>query len=200
MHPIRISPGRGLLSVSAYEFRESDIGPYNEVSISVPFTLDVATPMFTGILRKGPAEPRTYIHHLPVTTEIARAAGVELGSYPKFLAHIDFERESGWVTCRLAEGEQHILTLVGRELDTRPAPRSRAHAFTARDGRLLRSEVISSERGLAMSSDASDARLELGDHPISKELEGLSIGRVLSYQYAPEYQTILMPVIESFAI
>jgi len=77
MHPIRITPWHGVLSVSVMEFRDSDLGPYNEVSISVPFTLDKATPMFTGLLRRGPEEPRLYIHHLPVTTEIALAAGVE---------------------------------------------------------------------------------------------------------------------------
>ena len=46
--------------------------------------------MFTGILRKPPTEPEVYIHHLPVTTEIARDAGVEFAGYPKFLAYIGF--------------------------------------------------------------------------------------------------------------
>ena len=200
MHPIRITPWHGVLSVSVMEFRDSDLGPYNEVSISVPFTLDKATPMFTGLLRRGPEEPRLYIHHLPVTTEIALAAGVEFAGYPKFLASIEFEQDADWITCRLAEGERHILTLAGRKLDVRDAPRSRWHAFTVRNGRLLRSELISSERGLAVSKDSSHVRLELGDHPIAQELEGLGIGRMLAYQYAPEYQTILTPVIESFAV
>jgi hypothetical protein len=39
----------------------------------------------------------------------------------------------------------------------------------------------------------------LGDHPIAQELKGLDIGRLLGYQYQPEYQTILTPVIESLA-
>jgi hypothetical protein len=163
-------------------------------------TLDKATPVFTGSLRKGPAEPNLYIHHLPVTTEIALAAGVEFAGYPKFLANIEFEREAGWVTCRLAEGERHILNLAGRQLDLRAAPRARRHAFTVRNGRLLRSEIISGERGVGASRDASDVRLELGDHPIAQELEGLEIGGLLGYQYEREYQTILTPVIESLAI
>lgn len=199
MHPIRVTPGNGVLSISCMEFRDSDLGPYNEVSISVPFTLDKPTPVFTGSLRKGPKEPYLYIHHLPVTTEIARAAGVEFAGYPKFVASIEFEREAGWVSCCLAEGERHILTLVGRQLDLRDAPRSRSHAFTVRNGRLLRSEMISSERRVGASRDASDLRLELGDHQIAQELKGLEIGRLLGYQYQPEYQSVLTPVIESLA-
>jgi hypothetical protein len=39
----------------------------------------------------------------------------------------------------------------------------------------------------------------LGDHPIAQELEELGLGRMLAYQYAPSYQSILSPVLESFA-
>jgi hypothetical protein len=162
--------------------------------------LDKATPVFTGSLRKGPKEPNIYIHHLPVTTEIACSAGIEFAGYPKFVASIEFERNAGWVACRLAEGDQHILTLSGRQLDLRDAPRARTHAFTVRNGRLLRSEIITSEQGMGVSRDAADAKLQLGDHPIARELKGLDIGRMLGYQYQPEYQTVLTPAIESFAV
>lgn len=200
MHPIRVTPGRGIVAISAMEYQDNDLGPYNEVAVSIPFTLDRATPLFTGILRKSPEVPKLYIRHLPVTTEIARAAGVEFAGYPKFLANITFEKRDGWITCRLAEGDQHILTLAGRELETQEAPRSRSHYFTARGGRLLRSEGISSERLQATSTDASHVRLQLGDHPISQELKGLGLGRLLVYQYAPSYQSILSPPLESFEV
>jgi hypothetical protein len=200
MHPIRVLPGQGIVAISAMAFRDSDLGPYNEVSISIPFTLDRATPLFTGILRKGPEISRIYIRHLPVTTEIARAAGVDFAGYPKFLASIEFEKRDGWISCRLAEGERHILTLSGRELEVQDAPRSRVQYFTARGGRLLCSEGITSERREATSRDAGHARLQLGDHPISQELEELGLGRLLAYQYAPSYQSILSPVLESFEV
>jgi hypothetical protein len=200
MFPLRIAPRRGALSINVMEFRDTDLGPYNEVSISVPFTLDKATPVFTGIVRKPPAEPWLFIRHLPVTTEIALAAGVEFAGYPKFIADIEFEQGAEHVTCRLAEEGRHILTLAGRKLELRNAPRSRWHPFTVRNGRLLRSEVICSERQMAVSKAASSVRLELGDHPIAEELRGLSLGRMLSYQYAPQFQTVLTPVIESYPL
>lgn len=200
MFPLRITPGKGLVSVSVMEFRDSDLGPYNEVGIGVPFTLDKPSPSFTGTLRKGPAEPYLYIHHMPVTTEIARAAGADFAGYPKFVATIEFKREAGWVSGRLADGDQHILTLTGRELGLQDIAQSRLHAFTSRNGRLLRSEVIYSERRLGRSKNAADVRLELGNHAISQELADLGIGRLVAYQYVPEYQSILTPVIESLAL
>jgi hypothetical protein len=198
MHPIRVLPGRGTVIVSAMAFRDSDIGPYNEVAISIPFTLDRATPLFSGVLFKSPEVPSLFIRHLPVTTEIARDAGIEFAGYPKFLASIEFERKNGWITCRLAEGDQHILTMAGRELEAQEMPRSRVWYFTARDGRLLRSEGVSSEKLQARSRDASHMRLELGAHPIAQELKELGLGKMLAYQYAPSYQSILSPALESF--
>jgi hypothetical protein len=199
MFPLRVMPGQGILYLSGLEYAETDIGPYNEFSIMVPFTLDKPSPLFTGVLRQAPAEPNVYVHHLPVTTKIAMSAGIEFAGYPKFLATIDFEHRGDWVHCRLAEEDRHILTLSGRKLPLQGAPRSRARLFTTRNGRLLRSEMVNSERGLAESRDSSHVRLELGDHPIAQELKSLNIGRLTAYQYAPEYQMILSPAIESFA-
>jgi hypothetical protein len=68
MHPYRITPNQCLVAITALEYRDCDIGPYNEVSIGVPFTLDRPTPYFTGILRRPPAKSLRYILHLPVTT------------------------------------------------------------------------------------------------------------------------------------
>ena len=128
------------------------------------------------------------------------AAGVEFAAYPKFVANFEFERSDDWITCRLSEGESHILTLTGRRLGVRYSSRARWHAFTVRNGRLLRSEVISGGRGMAVSKAPACVRLELGDHPIAKELRGLGVGRMLAYQNVPEYQTVLTPVIESLPI
>ncbi len=195
MHPIQVSPGQGVVIISTMEFRDNDLGPYNEVSINIPFTLDEATPPSAGILAEV---PNFWVHRLPVSTEIARATGAEFGGYPKFLASIEFERQDNWVVCHLAEGDQHILTLAGRHYDElQEAPRARANYFTTRGGRILRSEAIARKRLQAISADPSDVQLDLGDHPVSEELKGLGLDGLLVYQYTPSYQGILGPVVES---
>jgi len=200
MHPLRVMPGHGVVNVSTFAYRDCDIGPYNEVSISVPFSLDRPSPLFVGTLRKGPKEPYVYVHHLPVTTEIARAAGVEFAAYPKFVAEITFEEDGDWLHCRLAREEQHILTLACRACEPTPVPRARMHVFTILRDRMLRCEFVLSERQQAASGSQADVRLDLGDHPIAQELRELGIKRAVGCQYTPYTQAILTPVIESLAL
>ncbi len=200
LHPLQITPWHCVVSISAFEYRNSDIGPYNEVSIGVPVVLDEPSPLFVGTLRKVPTVLPVYVRHLPVTTAIARDAGIDFAGYPKFLAEITFERDGTWVRCHLHEAGQHILTVSGREGMLKRAPRSRMHPITMREGYLLRCELVVSEREQFSGQNANSARLELGDHPIAQEVKELQLGRMLGYQYAPHHQAILTPVIESFAV
>ena len=38
MHPVEVKRGRALVAFTAFEYRDSDIDPYNEFSISFPIT------------------------------------------------------------------------------------------------------------------------------------------------------------------
>lgn len=200
LQPLRITPWHCVVSISAFEYRDSDIGPYNEVSIGIPVELDQPSPLFVGTLRKLPAVPKIYIRHLPVTTEIAYASGVEFAGYPKFLAEIKFERDGESVKCHLHEAGQHILTLTGRTGELSNTSRSRIHPITVRAGYILRCELVVSERQQWSVQGSGGFRLELGEHPIAQELKEWQLGQVLAYQYAPHHQAILTPAIESFAV
>lgn len=199
MKPYRVSPWHSIVSITAYKYRDSDIGPYNEISIAVPITLDRETPLFTGTIRRTPQVPKLYVRHLPVTTEIAREVGVEFAGYPKFLAEIDFVEEGDWVSCALKAENKHVLTLKGRKLELQQFSRFRAHPITYRRGFLLRSEIVVNERDMGISKNAGDTEIHLGEHPIAEELKDMKLGRVLAYQYCPQYQIILTPVFESYA-
>lgn len=199
MFPLRVTPWHGMTTITAYAYHDCDLGPYNEVAIGFPVTINKAAPVFTGLLRKLPRILQVYVHHLPVTTEIARDAGVEFANYPKFLADIAFESKDGSLVCHLVEAQSHILTLAVRELPIQHAGRSYLHSITFREGRILRLELILDERRQGISRKSAHAHFELGDHPIAQELRELNLGRMLFCQYTPQYQVILSPVLESFA-
>lgn len=200
LHPLRVTPWHCVVNLSTFEYRASDVGAYNEVSIGIPVMLDEPSPLFVGTLRQVPETLKVFIVHLPVTTELARDAGIDLAGYPKFLADITFEQNDQWVTCHLREAGQHILTLRGQVGTLKTAPRSRIQPITTREGYLLRSELVVSEREQVVGKGSSGVQFELGDHPIAQELKALKLGKVIGYQYAPRHQATLTPVIESFAL
>jgi hypothetical protein len=199
MKPLRITPWHTLTTITAYEYRDCDLGPYNEVAIGFPITISDKTPtLLADLLRLLGSELTAYVHHLPVTTEIARDVGIEFANYPKFLAEIDYETKDNWLHCRLSEAGSHILTLSVRQPALKAAGRSRLHSITTRAGRILRLEFISSERQMGTARDRSGAVLQLRDHTISRELRELHLGRPFSVYYAPSFQAVLSPVIESY--
>ncbi len=159
MHPLRVTPRHGMTIINAYEYRDSDIGPYNEIAIGFPITIGKPAPVLTGLLRKLPGIPKGYVHRLPVMSEIARDAGVEFANYPKFLADITFEKKNGSLTCRFVEGQSHVLTLTVRELPLQPVLSSYIHSVTFREGRLLRLELILGERRAGVSRKSAHAQL-----------------------------------------
>jgi hypothetical protein len=198
LHPIRVTPWHTLTGITAFEYRQTDIGPYNEVAIAFPVSIGKRAPVLLGLLGQLSHGLTTYVWHLPVTTAIARDLGIEVANYPKFLATIEFRRDRGWMHCRLAADGQEILQLSGRELTGKPGGHTRLSAINVRDDRLLRCEMNANHRRHAVSRRAADVRLQLGDHPIAADLRSLRIGRLLQYEFLPSSQAILTGVIESY--
>jgi len=200
MNPFRLTPWHSMITITATEYKDSDIGPYNQVSVGVPFIYDKPSPVFTGILRKPPEVPMIYTLFLPVTTQEACATGIEMANYPEFPADIRFERHDRWITCIAdAEGE-NILKLSGRKINLVPAPRQRVCPVTLKHNSLLRSEFNFSEAVAGVSKNPKDVHLEFGNHRIGLVLRELCTGKVLQYQYYPSGKAILSMVSESYPV
>lgn len=195
--PLRATPRHGLLHIGVFEYRDSDAGPYNEVSISVAALPDVSAPVGTGLLKAVREGPTAYIWQLPVTTEIARYLGVEFYGFPKFLAQIEIQARDGWGHCRLSEKDETIFDLRLELPEAAGYTRYHYHTLSLRGGRLVRAEVsMYGKRG--SSRMRNQVRLACGEHPLGRQLDGLGLGRVLEVTHAPLMQSILTSPVESF--
>ena len=194
--PARLAPGLGIVGLLCLEYRDTDIGPYNELGIVVvlnePWFL-ANLPGRAPLAGHRRRQLHGWVHHLPVTTEVARAGGIELFNFPKFLAGIEFEQSDSLRTCRLTEGQEHILTLTGKRI---PTPRSEqfqlfSHLWMDRQPQRAEFKVNGIELGISLRRGA--ATLELGGrHPIATELAGLLVSpHPLEYAYLPRFEAIL---------
>jgi hypothetical protein len=194
--PARLAPGVGAVTVTCFEYRDTDLAPYNELAIGIPLNEPYFRSNFPGMamlsaVRRGQFD--TWVHHLPVTTEIARFGGVEFYNYPKFNSSIDFEQTDKRRSCRLAEGAEHILTLDCARIKGSGSQDIQifSHLYQNREPQTSEFKIRAHKMGRSLKPGA--AVLELGDrHPIATELNSLLISkRSIAAAYSPKIEGIL---------
>jgi len=193
MHPVEVIKGRALAAFTAFEYRASDIDPYNEFSISFPITFGKkGIPGLTVLGMMARRYFTAYVWQLPVTTERARKGGVEMYGYPKFLADIVFSHEGNMLVCTISEGGRNILTLKGKKLKTSPEKVNRFKTFSVKDDVPLAANVYMNPREFGKSISRNAAQLTLGNHDISGQLRELDLSeKPLFFQYMPLMEAIL---------
>jgi len=176
--PAEIWPGTGVLTISAYEYRDTDIGPYNEVAVSVPMNFENANflPRKSAISMLRRHKFALYVHQLPVSTEEARLGGVYFYNYPKFLADIKIEDKGERIETTLKEKDELILKMSAKKLATKKFGAFEYHTFSIKDNQILHTLIEGSADRIGYSMMGKFANLELGDHEVAKELKGLDLG------------------------
>ena len=194
MHPAEMTPGRCLVAFTAFEYRKTDIDPYNEFSISVILSYGKRpVPGLSILSQMMKRNFHAYVWHLPVTTEIARYGGVELYGFPKFIGNIAIKMGKDMVECVLSEKKSHILTLTGPALKTCPGKITRYKTYPVRNGITLCGNVYVLHHEYAETRNTKGVSLSFGrDHPIAAELRGIGLSaKAVLFQYSPVNEAIL---------
>lgn len=137
LNAYRAAPDPGLISITALQEYDCDIGPYNEVSIGFPVAIDREVDLFSNNPAVIPETPMGYVWHIPVNTPHALDAGIEIAGHPKILADIVFDDTDQMLSCRgsrvthtnfvrrqdryihVAKGSNQTFDQQTRSLDTR---------------------------------------------------------------------------------
>ena len=199
--PLKLPLGQALVAVHCLEYKDSDIGPYNEVSLSIalrrgwlPFLS-----LFQAARSLRSQVFHAYVKALPVTTEVAVHGGVDFFNYPKYQADISFRETAAHRVCTLRdlESRELILEFTGSRIAAwKCAPQDdnllTLYTYPEIAGRPRRVKLLVNqlERG---SSFLRGAGLRLGPHPRAEAFKSLSLGRVAQYLYVPRAQGVLFP-------
>lgn len=163
--PKRLPGGRALCILAMVQYVDNDLGPYNEVALSLAVGAD------------GAAPAGAYIHQLPVDGDFTCAAGRGIWGFPKWLADIDVAIDHRRAHCRLVQEGELVLEL---DIRSRPLPLpARAiemSAYAHLDGATRRTPFTT--RPTAVRGGPLGAHLVLGDrHPMARELRDLGLPR-----------------------
>jgi len=104
LEPMEVKHGLGVFAVTAFNFTDSEVGPYQEIVFAV-ITPPVVTP--------DGHWPRSAFYPFVVgtSTEAARTHAIERWHLPHYMSdiHVDFEENAGKVSVRVHEDNRPIL-------------------------------------------------------------------------------------------
>lgn len=198
VQPLQVWPGRGLIAFTAYTYEHCDNDAYNEVAVSIitnkPGKSNLGPLTLIGQSMSG--DFWGYVLKLPVNTELARVRGVVGYNLPKWLTGIDRKEDAQSVVYDITDSQTGKVDvsfkakkLNGLSHDVDIVTSS----FTNLDhqGQLAYGYAVSRQLSHGSSRDADSATLTLGDGSLSNYLRALKLGKMMKYEYVPEFQSAL---------
>lgn len=167
-----------------FEYRDTDLGPYNEVGLSIP------------ALAPGDSEPALYVLHLPVTTAETDRVGRALWGYPKFVAGIDIGGDArGFSTTLRDPAGALIAAFDGVFTALRPSAAADLPTYSQLNGQILRTRIEALTP--FQEGDGADFLLKVGSssHPMAQTLRALGLdgARPQSVRRGDPFQAMLFP-------
>lgn len=193
---VELLPGRALFSVACIDYRDNDLGDYNEVSLAL-FVRErgaaTGLPYLGAALDLVRSRLATWIYRLPVTQSFTCDAGRGIWGFPKTVEQIDFDEPANRWRCRLVMSGRHVLTMSVPRGGRRTLPEVEMVTYSYLDGTLHRTRFTSGARGVGLH--LGGAELQLGDHPLAAELHALGLPRraLLSVSMSHTHGTFAAP-------
>ncbi len=189
--PIRATPSRAAVTFLCVEYdrigHDSGIEPYNEFGVMLPAVHDnTRTLPYVSVFTRGVSG---YVWYLPVTSEPAKALGVDIWGYPKAVADITHtNRGSARRTSVRVDGQQLIDITVERPPTFGQS--DSGVSYTTKDGALLRQRTeMNGEIGVWPYS--SSVSYTLGDHPRARRLADLDLSDRALMRFAADIEFII---------
>ncbi|MGH8448287.1 acetoacetate decarboxylase (ADC) [Pseudomonas sp.] len=198
VQPLQIWPGRGLIAFTAYTYEYCDNDAYNEVAVSI-ITNKPGKANLGPLTLIGQSLSRDfwgYVLKLPVNTELARVRGVVGYNLPKWLTGIDRKEDAQSVVYKITDSQSGKVdvTLTALKLDGLSTQENLVtSSFTNLDhqGRLAYGYAVSRQLKHGASTSPGSATLTLGEGSLSDCLRALKLGKMIKYEYVPEFQSAL---------
>jgi len=171
-----VLPGRALLSLAIIDYKDNDLGDYNEVSIAFfvrPRGESPSIPYLGNMLDMMKSRLGTFIVHLPVDQAFTCEAGSVIWGFPKTVQQIEFEYGEDRASCSLVYDGQHALTLSLPRGGGKSLPPSTLTGYTSIEGVAHRNEFTSGAEGFGVR--LGGAELSLGEGLIADQLRSLGL-------------------------
>lgn len=198
VQPLQIWPGRGLVALTAYAYHYCDNDSYNEVALSI-VTNKPGKSNLGPLSLIGQSRSRDlwgYVLELPVNTELAKVRGIVGYNLPKWLTEIDSRESDTSIVFEIIDGETGDVDVAFEaeklsNLSDRVDMVTNGFTTIGHDGEPAYGHTLSRQLSHASSMRATSVNLTLGEGRLSTYMRSLGLGRMVRYEYVPEFQSAL---------
>jgi hypothetical protein len=173
---VELLPRRTPLAIAIIDYRDNDLGDYNEVSLTFfvrPRGERRGIPWLGAWFDIASNRIGTWIWKLPVDQSFTCEAGRTIWGFPKSVETVEITRENGTVRCRLEVDGAHVLTLSVPRGGAKTLPEQATATYTLIEGVAHRTRFTQGGSGVGFA--VGGARLELGTHGIADALGALGL-------------------------
>ena len=174
---VEIFPGKAILQLLAVDYKENDLGNYNEGAIIFPVLTPGEKkpfPFFGALKRMGNGTIGNFVYRMPVDQEFTTHAGRFIWGFPKWVSRVDIEFGASVARGTFIDEDELVYSIAAKTGGNGAPNEQRAASLAIRDGRALKTYGTNSSSGLTFSLGGETP--EIGDsHPLAKELRTLGL-------------------------
>ena len=171
-------PGRALCTLVLVDYRDNDLGDYNEMAVGFMVRPRGQRPKFhrwSSWKEMLGGRMASHITHMPVDQSFTQEAGLVIWGYPKTVQQIEIDYQADRVTGRLIYDGAHAFTLSVPRGGTREVTDSEITTLSMIDGQPYRTHATQTLKGMGVRFGG--AEVELGTGTIAEELRSLGLPR-----------------------
>ena len=164
--------GKATVLLAGFEYRDSTVGVYNEIGLAVMCKRRGTNPSLisTALDMRGAVDTGLYVVNLPVTSEAARVAGVDLWGYPKYTTGIDADIYDAGAHLSL-RGEFDLTIGAAGRLKTKGLPFT---TLSVHRDRVIRTVIEVGHKTRWGGSSSADLKIT-GDGPTARSMRTLDL-------------------------
>jgi hypothetical protein len=162
LEPIELHHGTSIFSMVAFDFTESEVGPYGEVVMSV---------IVSPLVKAGERLPKSafYPYLVGTTTKAARDHAIERWHLPHWMEDvaIEFHRDGPRIAAKVEVGGAAVAELSISDHSWNPVSHLYQSFMKDDEGAYLANIVMDAEQS---EHEEETGRLVLHDHPFNRDL------------------------------
>lgn len=164
-------PGKALLVLTMIDYRDNDLGDYDELSVALVVRHRGVTSAARSLVDLVRGRLSTWIVHLPVDQPFSCEAGREIWGFPKTVEDLEIRSGDGHATCVWRRGGRDVLRLRVPAGGSRTLPPATLATYTQRSGQLTRTRFTLSGEQARVGLGGAD--LWVADDPATAALRSL---------------------------